>query len=112
MVQLNNKNKELVKAGKVIMNGGIVVYPTDTVYGIGCDPYSKKAIERLLIIKERENNPLPVLFKTVNKIEEIDKEYENKRKAAIKIGEKYKIQFDKINIAKNILNIFHSKGKN
>ena len=70
MVQLNNKNKELVKAGKVIMNGGIVVYPTDTVYGIGCDPYSKKAIERLLIIKERENNPLPVLFKTVNKIEE------------------------------------------
>ena len=40
------------------------------------------------------------------------KEYENKRKIAIKIGEKYKIQFDKIDIAKNILNIFHSKGKN
>ena len=70
MIQSNNKNKELVKAGKVIINGGIVVYPTDTVYGIGCNPYSKKAIERLLIIKERENNPLPVLFKTVNKIEE------------------------------------------
>ena len=70
MIQSNNKNKELVKAGKVIINGGIVVYPTDTVYGIGCNPHSKKAIERLLIIKERENNPLPVLFKTVNKIEE------------------------------------------
>ena len=70
MIQSNNKNKELVKAGKVIINGGIVVYPTDTVYGIGCNPYSKKAIERLLIIKERGDNPLPVLFKTVNKIEE------------------------------------------
>jgi len=45
----------------------------------------------------------------VNKIEELDKEYENKRKIAIKIGEKYKIQFDKIGIAKNILNIFNSR---
>ena len=48
MIQSNNKNKELVKAGKVIINGGIVVYPTDTVYGIGCNPYSKKAIEIIL----------------------------------------------------------------
>ena len=45
----------------------------------------------------------------VNKIEELDKEYENKRKIAIKMGEKYKIQFDKIGIAKNILNIFNSR---
>ena len=65
----------------------------------------------------REFSPLdficePNAQSMVNKIEEIDKEYENKRKIAIKIGEKYKIQFDKIDIAKNILNIFHSKGKN
>ena len=45
----------------------------------------------------------------VNKIEKIDKEYENKRKIAIKMGEKYKIQFDKKNIVKNIINIFNSR---
>ena len=45
----------------------------------------------------------------VNKIEALDKEYEKKRKTAIKMGEKYKIQFDKVNIAKNILNIFNAR---
>ena len=45
----------------------------------------------------------------VNKIEGLDKEYENKRKIALKMGEKYKIQFDKKNIAKNIIKIFNSK---
>ena len=47
----------------------------------------------------------------VNKIEEIDKEYENKRKIAIKMGKKYKIQFNKKNIAKNIINLFNSWKK-
>ena len=51
----------------------------------------------------------PSALSIVNKIEEIDKEYENKRKIAIKMGEKYKIQFNKKNIAKNIINIFDSR---
>ena len=45
----------------------------------------------------------------VNKIEEIDKDYENKRKIALRMGEKYKIQFDKKNIAENIIRIFNSR---
>jgi len=45
----------------------------------------------------------------VNKIEELDKEYEENRKIALKMGEKYKIQFDKKNIVKNIINIFNSR---
>ena len=45
----------------------------------------------------------------VNKISELDKEYKIKRELALKFGKKYKIQFDKISIAKNILNIFNSK---
>ena len=47
----------------------------------------------------------------VNKIDELNKEYDAKRKLALEHGKKYKIQFDKINIAKNILNIFDSKKK-
>ena len=45
----------------------------------------------------------------INKIEELDKKYESKRKIALKIGEKYKTQFDKTNIVKNIINIFKSR---
>ena len=45
----------------------------------------------------------------VNKIEELDKNYEEKREKSLKLGEKYKIQFDKKTIAKNIIDIFNSK---
>ena len=45
----------------------------------------------------------------VNKIEELEKKYESKRKISLKIGEKYKTQFDKNNIVKNIINIFNSR---
>ena len=45
----------------------------------------------------------------VNKIEGLDKEYENKRKIALRMGKKYKIQFDKKNIAENIIRIFNSR---
>ena len=37
----------------VIKNGGVVVYPTDTIYGIGCDPYNDLAVKRIFTIKGR-----------------------------------------------------------
>jgi L-threonylcarbamoyladenylate synthase len=54
--------KGIVKASKIIKNGGIVVFPTDTVYGIGCNPYNKEAIQRIYKIKSREiSKSLPIL---------------------------------------------------
>ena len=47
----------------------------------------------------------------VNKIDKLNKEYDAKRKLALEYGKKYKIQFDKINIAKNILKVFDSIQK-
>ena len=44
----------------------------------------------------------------INKIEELDEDYVNKRYLALKFGEKYKNQFDKKTIAKNIIDIFNS----
>ena len=50
------------KANKIIRNGGVVIFPTDTVYGIGCDPYNKNAIDKIYKIKSREETkPFPVL---------------------------------------------------
>ena len=44
-----------------------------------------------------------------NKIKKLDSEYESKRKIALELGKKYKIQFDKKTIAKNIINIFNER---
>lgn len=45
----------------------------------------------------------------INKIDDLDKKYENKKNLALKFGKKYKIQFDKKTIASNIINIFNSR---
>ncbi len=39
------------KAVEVLSNGGVIIYPTDTVYGIGCDIFNKEALERIFRIK-------------------------------------------------------------
>lgn len=53
-IKIYNKNpnsKEIDKAVKVLKNGGLVIYPTDTVYGLGCDITNTKALERIAKIK-------------------------------------------------------------
>jgi L-threonylcarbamoyladenylate synthase len=50
------------EAYETIQKGGIVVFPTDTVYGIGCDPYNQDAVNKIYKIKGREKiKQLPVL---------------------------------------------------
>jgi L-threonylcarbamoyladenylate synthase len=56
----------------VLKNGGVVVYPTDTIYGIGCDPYNDLAVKRIFTIKGRdEKKPLPVLTYSIQDAERI-----------------------------------------
>jgi L-threonylcarbamoyladenylate synthase len=76
-----NCNKEgILKASKIIKNGGVIIFPTDTVYGIGCDPYNKSAVEKIYKIKSRQKTkPLPVLVyskEIASKIVSFDKESE------------------------------------
>lgn len=53
---------DLKRCAKIIDNGGVVVYPTDTIFGIGCDPTIEKSVLRLFAIKERPlEKSLPVL---------------------------------------------------
>lgn len=40
----------------VLRDGGVIAYPTDTIYGIGCDIFNKKALERIYLLKGRERN--------------------------------------------------------
>jgi tRNA threonylcarbamoyl adenosine modification protein (Sua5/YciO/YrdC/YwlC family) len=45
------EQRKIDKAVEVLKNGGVIIYPTDTVYGIGCDIYNKDAVERVARIK-------------------------------------------------------------
>lgn len=56
----------------MVKSGGVVVFPTDTIYGIGCDPYNYNAVRRIFEIKGRdEKKPLPVLVRDVGDAEKI-----------------------------------------
>jgi len=51
--------RKIAKAVEVLKGGGVLAYPTDTVYGIGCDITQKKAIDRIYRMKRmREDQPL------------------------------------------------------
>jgi tRNA threonylcarbamoyl adenosine modification protein (Sua5/YciO/YrdC/YwlC family) len=54
--QYNPQHRLIMKIVDVLKNGGIVVYPTDTYYGIGCDIMNKKAIEKIYQIKQRDKS--------------------------------------------------------
>ena len=53
-IKLYNENpneKEIAKVVEVLRKGGLIIYPTDTVYGLGCDITNTKALERIARIK-------------------------------------------------------------
>ena len=49
-------NTEVHKAYEVIKNGGIILYPTDTVWGIGCDASNEEAVAKVYTLKQREES--------------------------------------------------------
>jgi len=58
---LNPQMRLIKKAADVLRDGGIIIYPTDTVYGLGCDLPNKKGIEKIYELKRR-NRKQPLSF--------------------------------------------------
>jgi tRNA threonylcarbamoyl adenosine modification protein (Sua5/YciO/YrdC/YwlC family) len=57
LIAINNQNPQMRlirRAVEILRGGGIVIYPTDTVYGMGCDLFNKKGIERIYEIQRRD----------------------------------------------------------
>ncbi len=48
---LNPQKRAILRVVEVLKEGGVIIYPTDTVYGLGCDLFNKSAIERIYKIK-------------------------------------------------------------
>ncbi len=58
------------KAAKVLKTGGIIVYPTDTLYGLGIDPSNNNAIQKLYTLKGRlKSNPVSLMVDSIDTIE-------------------------------------------
>ena len=69
---LSCSNDAVARCASVIKSGGVVVFPTDTTYGVGCNPYSESSVERIFAIKGRNaRKPLPVLVYSTEDAEKI-----------------------------------------
>lgn len=67
-----SQDHDISKCADVVKSGGVIVFPTDTVYGIGCDPYNHAAVDRVFAIKDRKTaKPLPILASTVKDVRNI-----------------------------------------
>lgn len=56
MENMRYNKEDLQQALQVLRSGGIIVYPTDTVWGIGCDATNVEAVKRIYALKQRENS--------------------------------------------------------
>ena len=65
-------DESLAQAARVIRDGGLVVIPTDTVYGVACDPRNKAAIDRIYRLKRRPRyKALQVLLASTDQLDEL-----------------------------------------
>ncbi len=70
----NPQGRHLARAVEVLRAGGVIIYPTDTVYGIGCSIFDKQAIERIYRIKRQElSKPFSFICSDLSHISEFAK---------------------------------------
>jgi L-threonylcarbamoyladenylate synthase len=53
---MNDFTAEINKCIKVLSEGGLILYPTDTVWGIGCDATNEEAVKKVFALKERQDS--------------------------------------------------------
>ena len=74
LLSINPKNPQprlVQQVVELLENDGVIIYPTDTVYGLGCSIYSKKAMKRLHLIKKMDpKKPLTLICSNQTQIQE------------------------------------------
>lgn len=68
---LKTTKTNIKTAAQIVKKGGLVVYPTETVYGLGCDPLKLQAVKRIIEVKGNRNKPLPILAASIDDVERI-----------------------------------------
>lgn len=92
--------EDLQKAVEVLQQGGVILYPTDTIWGIGCDATNKEAVRRIYDIKKREEQKsMLVLLDSPIKLQGYVKEIPD-------------MAWDLIELSTKPLTIIYPQGKN
>ena len=72
IMKVDCNDEGIRKSVEIIENGGVIIFPTDTVYGIGCNPYDANAVKKIYEIKSREKiKSLPVLASSIQIVKQI-----------------------------------------
>lgn len=91
---------EIEKALEVIRNGGVILYPTDTVWGLGCDATNEEAVEKIKKIKGRSDNQSFIIL------------VDNDHRIAGYVQDVPELAYDLIEYTENPLTIIFSGAKN
>jgi L-threonylcarbamoyladenylate synthase len=92
--------EDLIKAVEVLRSGGVILYPTDTIWGIGCDATNAAAVKRIYEIKQRQDSKsMLVLMENPNLLNSY-------------ITEVPEIAWDLIDVAESPLTIIYPGAKN
>ena len=69
---LSTTEKNIQKARKILKNGGVIIYPTDTLYGLGADINNQEAIKKVFVLKGRNfQQPISVMVSEIKDIQKI-----------------------------------------
>lgn len=80
----NIDESELNRIKEILDDDGVIIFPTDTVYGIACNCFSEKAIKKIFDIKKRPaNKPINVLSNSIDKIKLVSKNINEKEEFLI-----------------------------
>ena len=91
---------EVAKAFKIIQDGGIILYPTDTIWGIGCDATNTDAVQKIYRLKQRdEAKSMIILLDNDNKLQSY-------------VAEVPDVAYDLIEFAENPLTLVMPGAKN
>jgi len=58
----NKMEEEIKKSLEILRGGGIILYPTDTIWGIGCDATNEKAVEKIFNVKKRDDSKSMIIL--------------------------------------------------
>jgi len=92
--------EDIKKALEVLRSGGVILYPTDTVWGLGCDATNEKAVERIFEIKKRADSKALLLL------------VDNSARIQSYVDEVPEIAWDLIDVADKPLTIIYPNAKN
>ncbi len=83
---MNKIGHDVIKAGEIVKKGGLVIFPTETVYGLGANALDAKAVNNIFLVKERPTyDPLIVHIDSLDKIDLVVSHFpENAKKLAEK----------------------------